>query len=108
MDDNNNPITKPTKVYTITYDANGQGATFTPTPAESVATFNGYFTESSGGTKLIDENGYINYNEIEQKLYEYNPKLLIVGGSAYPRTIDFERIIDLERVLVNGNQYFKQ
>ena len=40
----------------------------------------------------LDENGYLNYNEIEQKLYEYNPKLLIVGASAYPRTIDFERI----------------
>jgi glycine hydroxymethyltransferase len=40
----------------------------------------------------LDENGYLNYNEIEQKLYEYNPKLLIVGASAYPRIIDFERI----------------
>ena len=40
----------------------------------------------------LDDDGYINYNEIEQKLYEHNPKLLIVGGSAYPRTIDFERI----------------
>ncbi len=40
----------------------------------------------------LDENGYLNYNEIEEKLYRYHPKLLIVGASAYPRIIDFERI----------------
>lgn len=40
----------------------------------------------------LDENGIINYDEIKQKLYEYNPKILIVGASAYSRIIDFERI----------------
>lgn len=40
----------------------------------------------------LDENGYLNYDEIKEKLYEHNPKLLIVGASAYPRIIDFERI----------------
>lgn len=40
----------------------------------------------------LDENGIINYKEIEDKLYEYNPSLLIVGASAYSRIIDFERI----------------
>lgn len=40
----------------------------------------------------LDKNGYLNYNEIEDKLYEYRPKLLIVGASAYPRIIDFEKI----------------
>ena len=40
----------------------------------------------------LDENGYINYEEIKEKLYKYKPKLLIVGASAYPRIIDFERI----------------
>lgn len=44
----------------------------------------------------LDENGYINYEEIKEKLYKNyddNPvRLLIVGGSAYPRIIDFERI----------------
>ena len=69
MDDSNNPITKPTKEYTITYDANGQGATFTPTPATSSATFEGYFTEASGGTKLIDANGYIVPNNFPNNKY---------------------------------------
>lgn len=40
----------------------------------------------------LDENGIINYKEIEDKLYRYYPKLLIVGASAYSRIIDFERI----------------
>lgn len=40
----------------------------------------------------LDENGIINYNEIKDKLYAYNPRILIVGASAYSRIIDFERI----------------
>lgn len=40
----------------------------------------------------LDENGTINYEELEEKLYEYQPKLLIVGASAYPRIIDFKKI----------------
>ena len=40
----------------------------------------------------LDENGYLNYDEIKEKLYSKHPRLLIVGASAYPRIIDFERI----------------
>ena len=40
----------------------------------------------------LDENGIINYEEIEEKLYKYHPKILIVGASAYSRIIDFGRI----------------
>lgn len=40
----------------------------------------------------LDENGIINYAEIENKLNKYNPKLLIVGASAYSRQIDYEKI----------------
>ena len=40
----------------------------------------------------LDDNGYLNYDEIKEKLYHYHPKLLIVGASAYPRIIDFEKI----------------
>ena len=40
----------------------------------------------------LDKNGYLNYDEIKEKLYEHHPTLLIVGASAYPRIIDFERI----------------
>ena len=40
----------------------------------------------------LDENGIINYDEIKDKLYAHNPRILIVGASAYSRIIDFERI----------------
>lgn len=40
----------------------------------------------------LDEDGYLNYDEIKEKLYHYHPSLLVVGASAYPRVIDFERI----------------
>ena len=43
----------------------------------------------------LDDNGYLNYDEIKMKLYSYNPRLLIVGASAYPREIDFKRIRDM-------------
>ena len=33
----------------------------------------------------LKENGFINYQELEEKAKEYYPKLIIAGGSAYPR-----------------------
>ena len=38
------------------------------------------------------ETGYIDYNEIERLAVAEKPKLITVGASAYPRTIDFERM----------------
>ena len=40
----------------------------------------------------LDDNGIIDYEDIENKIYRYNPAMLIVGASSYSRTIDFERI----------------
>lgn len=40
----------------------------------------------------LDEDGIINYDEIKEKLYKHNPRVLVVGASAYSRIIDFERI----------------
>lgn len=37
-------------------------------------------------------DGTINYIELKDKLYLYNPKVLVVGASAYSRFIDFKRI----------------
>lgn len=37
-------------------------------------------------------DGTINYTELKDKLYLYNPKVLVVGASAYSRFIDFKRI----------------
>lgn len=38
------------------------------------------------------DDGTINYTELKDKLYKYNPKVLVVGASAYSRIIDFELI----------------
>jgi glycine hydroxymethyltransferase len=38
------------------------------------------------------ETGLLDYEEMARLAREHRPKLLIAGGSAYPRVIDFERI----------------
>ena len=40
----------------------------------------------------LDDNGYLDYDELEKLAKENHPKLIVAGASAYPRTIDFERI----------------
>ena len=40
----------------------------------------------------VDENGLLNYEEIEKIALECKPKMIVAGASAYPREIDFERI----------------
>ncbi|MDY0291700.1 MAG: serine hydroxymethyltransferase [Desulfuromonadaceae bacterium] len=35
------------------------------------------------------ETGYIDYDEVETLALEHKPKLIVVGASAYPRSIDF-------------------
>lgn len=38
------------------------------------------------------KNGFINYEEIEELALKHNPKLIIIGFSAYSRTIDYKRV----------------
>lgn len=40
----------------------------------------------------VTENGIIDYEDIENKLYQYNPKMILVGASSYSQIIDYERI----------------
>src|SRR6059058_3021955 len=42
------------------------------------------------GVRQDDER--IDYEELERLAHEHKPKMIIVGASAYPRIIDFERI----------------
>jgi glycine hydroxymethyltransferase len=37
------------------------------------------------------QDGRIDFDEVEALAREHEPKLIIAGGSAYPRTLDFER-----------------
>lgn len=41
------------------------------------------------------ETGLIDYDEVERLALENRPKLIIAGGSAYPRVIDFARFKDI-------------
>ena len=43
------------------------------------------------------ETGEINYEEVASLAETHRPKLLIAGGSAYPRVIDFERMAAIAR-----------
>lgn len=40
----------------------------------------------------VDENGFIDYDDIENKIRKHRPKVVVAGASAYSRTIDFARI----------------
>jgi glycine hydroxymethyltransferase len=35
--------------------------------------------------------GYIDYDKLEEKALDFRPKLIICGGSAYPRDWDYAR-----------------
>ena len=39
----------------------------------------------------VDDKGYLDYEDLEEKALKYKPKLIIAGASAYARTIDFKR-----------------
>ena len=45
----------------------------------------------------VDENGYLDYADLEKKAKEHQPKMIVAGASAYSRTIDFERIAKIAR-----------
>ncbi len=39
----------------------------------------------------VDDNGFLDYDKMEQLALECKPKMIIAGASAYARTIDFKR-----------------
>lgn len=43
----------------------------------------------------VNDNGYIDYDEVERIAKECNPKLIIAGASAYARAIDFKRFREI-------------
>lgn len=43
----------------------------------------------------VDQNGYIDYDEVERKALDYRPKMIVAGASAYPRKIDFKKFREI-------------
>lgn len=59
----------------------------------SPVSFSGtYFNIVSYG---VNEEGYIDYDEVERLAIENKPKLIIAGASAYSRIIDFKRFREI-------------
>lgn len=61
-----------------------------------------HFSQASDSSKEynayyygLDKDGYLNYDEIKEKLYTHHPRLLVVGASAYSRFIDFKKIREM-------------
>jgi len=51
-----------------------------------------YFDSASYG---VDENGFLDYGEVERIAKEHNPKLIWAGFSAYSRIVDWNRFRDI-------------
>ena len=45
----------------------------------------------------VDENGWLDYDQVERLAAEHKPKLIVAGASAYCRAIDFERLAGIAR-----------
>ena len=43
----------------------------------------------------VDENGFLDYDEMERLALECQPKMIVAGASAYARKIDFKRIREI-------------
>ena len=43
----------------------------------------------------VDDNGFIDYDEVRRLALENKPKLIVAGASAYGRTIDFKRFREI-------------
>ncbi len=43
----------------------------------------------------VDENGYVDYDEVLRIAKESKPKLIVAGASAYPRKLDFKKFREI-------------
>ena len=53
----------------------------------------------------VDADGLIDYDDIDRKIKEYHPALVLAGASAYSRIIDFERIYNI--IKANSTDEYK-
>ena len=48
----------------------------------------------------VDENGFIDYDQVRQIALECKPKMIVCGASAYCRAIDFKRLREIAHYVV--------
>ena len=54
----------------------------------------------------VTDNGYIDYDDLERKVEEYKPDLVLAGASAYARVIEFDRIRKIIDASTTCHPYF--
>jgi len=59
------------------------------TPKRKVSCSSMYFEAKS---YKVNQEGYIDYDEVDELAESFSPKLIICGGSAYPRDWDYARL----------------
>ena len=47
----------------------------------------------------VDNDGFLDYDEVEEKALKVKPKMVIAGASAYPREIDFSRFYEIAELV---------
>jgi glycine hydroxymethyltransferase len=47
----------------------------------------------------VDNDGFLDYDEVEEKALKVKPKMIIAGASAYPREIDFSRFYEIAELV---------
>lgn len=62
-----------------------------------------YFNVKTYG---VDNNGYLDYEEIEEIAKEFKPKLIVCGASNYSRIIDFERFAQIRDIVKQDNDCY--
>lgn len=45
----------------------------------------------------VNEEGFIDFNDVKNKAEEFRPKLILAGASAYSRIIDFEKFAEIAK-----------
>ena len=45
----------------------------------------------------VNKDGYIDYEEVRRLAFEYKPRMIVVGASAYSRTLDFKAFSDIAK-----------
>ena len=47
---------------------------------------------------VVDKNGFIDYDDMEKRVKEFKPKLIICGISAYSRDLDYKRFREIANI----------